>query len=284
MNLRKGSARVVAGVAAALSAALVLGACGGGADRAAAPAESDPAVSEATSETPDEAAPSESTASEATSEAPDEVAPSEASAEASDSSEEVSPSESAIGDAPVGLRGSKATYVNVENRLADWWGGNGIPITWRVTKTENKFWDGASRPDNAPPKGLQGLVQDPKSGSYAVRLEVNDVSVFDTPRTFVLTPVATIDGQQLPLSSILFSFESRKRVPELGQGIGIDVGWQITSGGQVCAPGSSAPAQTKIESWTERTPRGDLVYDVVLTCPFRTDGPAEVLIRNYKRQ
>lgn len=193
------------------------------------------------------------------------------------------PSEETAQDLDQAVTSSQKTMISVDNQvtLPD---GSPATMTWRVTKTENKFWDGASRPDNAPPKGLQGLVQDPNSDPYTVRLEVNDVSVFDTPRTFVLTPVATIDGQQLPLSSILFSFDSRKRNPELGQGIGTDVGWQITSGGQVCSPGSWTPGQTKIESWTERTPRGDLVYDVVLTCPFRTDGPGEVLIRNYKRQ
>ena len=243
MKVREGRTRVGAGVAAALSAALVLGACGGGADRAAAPAESEPAASETTS------------------------------AEVSESSDEASPSEAQPDQGPAGPLGfSQATYAKVENRLQDWWGGDGIPITWRVTETQNRYWDGASRPDNAPPKGLQGLVQDANSGPYRVRLEVN--TFYDGRKSFVLTPVASIDREEIALSPITFAEEVFSTYS----------GWNLSSGGRVCALDAPVKDQTQVQSFTYRTPRGDLVYEVVLKCPPRVAGAAEVLIRNYQRQ
>ena len=276
MNLRKKRTRVFGGVAAALSAALVLGACGGAADRAAAPAETERGVSEVTPEV--DPGNSEDAVAEAP-ETPDEVLPGEASAEAPETPDEVSPSESATGDAPVGLRGSKATYVTVENRLQDWWGGDGIPITWRVTETQNRYWDGASRPDHAPPKGLQGLVQNADSGQYRVRLEVN--TTYEGQNLFALTPVASVDGEQVALSPITFEYWNTQNSASDGDG---NLGWNLSSGGRVCKFDVTARDPTQVQSFTYRTPRGDLAYDVVLKCPRLPAGPAGVLIRNYQRQ
>lgn len=50
---------------------------------------------------------------------------------------------------------SKATYMRLENRVGDWWGGNGVPITWKVTEVDSFDWDGTSRPDNP----LQGRLE-----------------------------------------------------------------------------------------------------------------------------
>ena len=254
MKLCRGRARVGVVVAAALSAALVLGACGGGADRAAAPVESELAFSEAAPEA--DAGTSEDSIEEA-SETPAEVLPSEA------------PSDQGPAG-PVGI--SQTTYVKVENRLQDWWGGDGIPITWRVSETQNRYWDGASRPDKAPPKGLQGLVQDANSGPYRVRLEVN--SFYYGRKSFVLTPVASIDRELVALSPITFADEEFNTYS----------GWNLLTGGLLCSVDAPVKDQTQVQSFTYRTPRGDLAYDVVLKCPETVAGAAEVLIRNYQRQ
>jgi hypothetical protein len=56
--------------------------------------------------------------------------------------------------------------ITVGNQLKDWWGGTGIPITWKVRETVNEQWDAKSRPDHAPSDSLQGLVQEPFSSPY----------------------------------------------------------------------------------------------------------------------
>ena len=216
MSLRKGRARVVAGVAAALSAVLLLGACGGGADRAAAPASDDPVA--------------------------------------------------------VNVQGSVGTFVSVENQLTPSWARDGISITWRVTNTQNKYWESQSRPDSAPPKGFEGLVQTPGSGEYRVRLDVNG---FATNPRFVLIPVASVDGQEFPLSPIAFDFVNASSVQRPGGSQG--AGWWMRNNDRKCDFTSADQALT--ESWTERTPKGLLAYDVVLTCPGSLQGPSQVLIR-----
>ena len=239
----------------------MLGACGGGADRSAAPAETDPASAEVTPEA--DAGSSEDPAAEAT-----------------EASDEVSPSEPPSDEGPVGLVGdSQATYVKVENRLQDWWGGDGIPITWRVSETQNRVWDGASRPDHAPSKGLQGLVQNADSGEYRVRLEVN--TSYSGRKSFVLTPVASVDGEQVGLSPITFEYRNDSN-PEYE--FDDRRGWNLSSGGRVCNFDVPVKDQTQVQSFTYGTPRGELRYEVVLKCPLVWKGPAEVLIRNYQRQ
>ena len=90
------SARVVA---AAFGVVVLLSACGGGANRAAAPAESEPVDSQVVAE----------------GDADDPDAP-----------------------GPVAVEGTYATYVSVENRLDARWASDGIPITWRVSDTQNR--------------------------------------------------------------------------------------------------------------------------------------------------
>jgi hypothetical protein len=51
--------------------------------------------------------------------------------------------------APIPLMGSFSHYFAVENQLT------GIPVTWKVSETVNRHWDGNSRPDHRPPDGLR---------------------------------------------------------------------------------------------------------------------------------
>jgi hypothetical protein len=90
--------------------------------------------------------------------------------------------------------------ITVANELNDWWGGTGIPIAWKVSETVNEQWDANSRPDHAPPDGLQGLVQEPFSSPYTVPLEVNIRYFKKYMRSyFVLTPPFTMEGQNAPV-------------------------------------------------------------------------------------
>ena len=170
------------------------------------------------------------------------------------------------------LAGSAATYVSLENQLADWWGGDGIPITWKVSEVVDADWDGASRPDAKPPKGLQGLVLDAFSDAKVTRLELNfSPTPVTKTRRFVLTPTVTVDGQQIDLPSITFFNRDY-----------MAYSWEMIHGGMTCTP--NMPAPTVKESWSAKTPRGLLQYDVLLTCPDGINGaPAKVLIRNYQR-
>lgn len=220
MKRRLARTRVSAGVVAALSAALLVGACGGGADRAAAPVESDLSA--------------------------------------------------------VNVQGSVGTFVSVENQLTPSWARDGISVTWRVTNTQNKYWESQSRPDSAPPKGFEGLVQTPGSGEYRARLDVNS---FATNPSFVLTPVASVDGQELPLSPITFEFANTSSAQRPGGSRG--AGWSMRNNDRKCDFTSADQALT--ESWTERTPKGLLAYEVVLTCPDFLQGPSRVLIRTSAR-
>jgi hypothetical protein len=146
----------------------------------------------------------------------------------------------------------------VENQLKDWWGGNGIPITWKVSETDDSDWVGkTTRPDQAPPNGLQGLVQEPFSGVYKVKIELLGIFAY---QRFVLTPAVTIDGQVVDLQPIVVKPKKN-----------------VASTGTVCeVPGPSA-----IVSLSAKTSRGLLMYDVVLTCASM--GDQQVLIRNYQR-
>lgn len=163
--------------------------------------------------------------------------------------------------APISREASRDFYseFSVENQIKDWWGGNGLPITWKVSETDNNDWASDKRPDHAPPKGLQGLVQEPFSGVYNVRMEENGIDFYGSHR-FVLTPAVTIDDQVIDLQSIV-----------------VKAGKNLVSAGTVCqVPGPSA-----IVSLSAKTPRGLLMYDVVLTCP--DPGSQQVLIRNYRK-
>ena len=167
------------------------------------------------------------------------------------------------------VRNAKTTSTHpfaVENQLKDWWGGDGIPITWKVSETENVYWDGVSRPDAAPPHGFQGLVQPPFSGSFQSPLEWN---IRERGVRFVLTPAVTIDGQSIELEPI--------RVGMRGLG---DNYWLMDTAGFII--GCTARAEHTFTSLSKQTPRGLLVYDVDMVCS--STRVAEVIIRNYQKR
>lgn len=153
-------------------------------------------------------------------------------------------------------------YFAVENQLKDWWGGSGIPITWKVSEVDDFDWDGVSRPNAAPPNGLQGLVQDPFSGSHKVRIELNADSV-----RFVLTPVALIDGASVELEPIEF-----RGIPA-----------RIATAGVVADCDMESRDIFATASLSKRTPRGLLLYDVVMDCNYNPWGAWNVTVRNYQK-
>ena len=164
---------------------------------------------------------------------------------------------------------SKATYMRLENRVGDWWGGNGVPITWKVTEVDSFDWDGTSRPDNPPPQGLHGLVQQAFSGERKTRLEINNPGGnSDKTNRFVLTPIASIDGEDVPLAPI--------RVQRIG---GSDEAWRLRSGDKYC----SDAWETTTVPLTVKTPRGQLRYDLVLDCEVDSSGGSKVQVRNYQK-
>jgi hypothetical protein len=161
--------------------------------------------------------------------------------------------------APIPLMGSFSHYFAVENQLT------GIPVTWKVSETVNRDWDGNSRPDHRPPDGLQGLVQEPFSGSYKVRLEMNERTLGQT--RFVLTPVALVEGEIAELESIEF--------------IGIPV--RMTTAGNVCEVPMDGGITPVTASLSKNLKGGLLVYEVVMDCNYRANGAWNVLLRFKNR-
>ena len=160
---------------------------------------------------------------------------------------------------------SMTRTISLENQLKDWWGGQGIPITWKVSETDNSQWDGNSRPDHAPPDGLQGLVQEPFSGPYKDSLEVNVKYFKEFMRSyFVLTPVITIDGQAIELEPTEVYIGREQK---------LDTAGYVTR--PHCKSGDLATA-----SLSKKTPRGLLMYDVVMSCDSQSQ---QILIRNYQK-
>jgi hypothetical protein len=149
---------------------------------------------------------------------------------------------------PEELGSTKAVYITLDNELAlaD---GTPVTITWKVSKTENKFWDGASRPDNSPPQGLQGLVQTSGSGPYKVRTEVNTSLFYDNPN-FTLTPIVEVDGQQISLEPWLL--------------ISLGGEWQLFLGGSNLDDNIDACRTTP--SFSTSTPKGELRYQITGKC------------------
>ncbi len=183
---------------------------------------------------------------------------------ANETSREAEGSDDALEVTTVG--GSVKSYVRLENQVNDWWGGEGIPITWRASEVDSDDWDGASRPDNPPPQGLQGLVQPSSSGETQTRLERNSKN---SSKRFVLTPVASIDGQDISLAPI-----------EFWRG-GADYGWELTAEGQFCSDPYRGDETTVPLS--VKTPRGSFQYDLVLECRADVDGGSKILVRNYQK-
>lgn len=155
---------------------------------------------------------------------------------------------------------------SVENELKDWWGGQGIPVTWKVSETVKSDWDGNSRPDHAPPNGLQGLVQKPFSGVYNVNLEVNG-AMFSGDSRFVLTPVVTIDGQAIDLEPIV-----------------VKAGGNLVTAGISCQAPGIGDINSATASLSVKTPRELLMYDVLLFCYSSEDSfKQRIVIRNYQK-
>lgn len=153
--------------------------------------------------------------------------------------------------------------VAVENQLKAWWSGDGIPITWKVSETDNFDWDGVSRPDHAPPNGLQGLEQAAFSGFYRTRPELN---MNASQVTFVLTPTITIDGQIIDLQPIRFITGEGRATWFMS---GAEIGRQCWNG-----------MKPKITEYLmQKTPRGSLGYYLELACNENQSG-AEVTIKN----
>ena len=157
------------------------------------------------------------------------------------------------------LMGSFSHYFAVENQLT------GIPITWKVSDTVNRHWDGNSRPDHRPPDGLQGLVQEPFSGSYKVRLEMNERTLREA--RFVLTPVAVVEGEIAELEPIEFT--------------GIPA--RMTTAGKVCEGPMEGGIKPVTASLSKELKGGLLVYEVVMDCNYKAFGAWNVLLRFKNR-
>lgn len=153
--------------------------------------------------------------------------------------------------------------MSLENQLKDWWGGPGISITWKVSETENSMWDGNSRPDHAPPDGLQGLVQEPFSGPYKDSLEANAQSWKYMSSYFVLTPVINIDGQAIELEPTEVNIGREQK---------------LATAGFECK--TTRYGESVTASLSKNTPRGLLMYDVVMSCDSQSE---TILIRNYQK-
>ena len=143
---------------------------------------------------------------------------------------------------------SKMTYVTLNNELNAWWTGEGLPITWMVSETNNESWGGSKRADHAPPEGLQGLVQASPS-SYTAELEVN-TNVLKVPK-FTLTPTITVDGQQFALEPLdLYDLQAKGY-------------WNVDvqAGTNWC---KFVPIDDR--RWSVKTPSGLVQYQYDLTC------------------
>lgn len=143
---------------------------------------------------------------------------------------------------------AKLTYVTLNNELNAWWTGEGLPITWVVSETNNESWGGSKRADHAPPEGLQGLEQ-PSPSSYTAVLEVN-TNKLKVPM-FTLTPTITVDGQQFALEPLdLYD-------PQANGYWNVDV----QAGTNWC---KFVPIDDR--RWSVKTPSGLLQYQYDLTC------------------
>lgn len=186
----------------------------------------------------------------------------------------------------VGASCSSREFFGLRSELKNWWDGSSLPVTWEVTWTENKYWEGASRADHAPPEGFQGLTQNAGESTYTPRLEISaPCNNFDSQggwgadTLFRMRPVVTIDGQRIPLAEIPFHHAHLS-------------GWfnpQIqpfkTANGGTQPFGCGEPYV-----WSEKTPRGRLYYEFLFEC---NDPPTGVnmsgppwptfVIRNYSR-
>lgn len=157
-----------------------------------------------------------------------------------------------VASAPAAAVGtSVAAYLTVANDLTlpD---GTPTSVTWQVTDTENVFWDGSSRPDHAPPQGLQGLVQASGSGPYKVRTEVStngDAWTVDKAPHFVLGAVIEVGGERLAFAQTRLRFNREYKES-----------WEILDERGMTYSCGSTP------TLTTSTPQGELRYRMTMTC------------------
>lgn len=98
--------------------------------------------------------------------------------------------------------GSYTWHFGVENNLDPIGASHEAPqIVWSVSDTSNEYWDGSSRPDHAPPQGLQGFTQAARSGGRMFRTELNSWGGAQGAH-FTLTPSVLLDGQTYPLQPL----------------------------------------------------------------------------------
>ena len=141
----------------------------------------------------------DSAANSATSAGP-EAGPTRMAAEASESA-------AATGEAGTLVRGSYTWHFGVENNLDPIGNSSEAPsIVWNVSDTSNEFWDGSSRPDHAPPEGLQGFTQAAHSGGRTFRAELNSSRSAAPGAHFTLTPSVLVDGVTYPLQPFRFEY------------------------------------------------------------------------------
>ena len=195
--------------------------------------------------------------------------------------------EDATDSTVVGAECSYTRHFGLRSELKNWWDGGSLPVTWEVTWTENKYWDGSSRADHAPPEGFQGLTQNAGEGDYTPRLELSgrcsnfgsESEVGTGANTlFKMRPVVTIDGLRIPLAETPFHNSY------LGGWSTTQIFPFITVNGKSQAFGCGEP-----NIWSEKTPRGMLYYEFVLECNAPRTGVTfsgpwpTFVIRNYSR-
>jgi hypothetical protein len=175
------------------------------------------------------------------------------------------PSSSESSPAVARNAGLSFTYsLSVENHVEDWWDGDGLSITWKVSEVDDFDWDGVSRPNAAPPQGFQGLEQKSMSGPHDVRMEASGSARSGSP--FVLTPVITIDGEVLELAPIALRIWGGEA--------------NMSAAGVPCRSSAQGGVGSATASFSKKTTRGLFMYSVDMGCEFHADGWS-LLVRNY---
>lgn len=155
-------------------------------------------------------------------------------------------------------------WLTVDNQVKDWWGGDGISITWKVSEVDDSAWNGVSRPNAAPPHGFQGLEQKSMSDPQRVRMEVDGSS----EGRFVLTPLTTIDSEVLELAPITLNISGGEA--------------NMSAAGVPCSSSAQGGNGSATASFSKKTTRGLFMYSIDMACEFNAGGWG-LLVRNYER-
>ena len=148
--------------------------------------------------------------------------------------------------------------VGVKNDLQNWWGGQGVDVTWSATVSGQ--FSGDNYPGSQSPNGFAGVQQSSPSSVYRVALKP---AVQDGAKTiFTLTPTMTVDGSQIAMQPIRVGFAAdfyqRDGDPET-QGMS-KVQWRMIDGAGALLSCDSA-ISTSLD-----TPKGRIWYRVVAQC------------------